>query len=65
MPDFTDIVIERVTCRGCATGILAQGELRMIHDITVKDAVIFYNEKATDIADPRMIRLENVRLESF
>lgn len=65
VPDFTDIVIERVTCRGCATGILAQGELRMIHDITVKDAVIFYNEKATDIADPRMIRLENVRLESF
>ena len=65
VPDFGDIVMERIVCRGCATGIRAQGELRMIHDITVKDATIFYNEKATDIADPQMIRLENVRLESF
>ena len=65
VPDFGDIVMERIVCRGCATGIRAQGQLRMIHDITVKDATIFYNEKATDIADPQMIRLENVRLESF
>lgn len=65
VPDFGDIVMERIVCRGCATGIRAQGELRMIHDITVKDATIFYNEKATDIVDPRMIRLENVQLESF
>ncbi len=65
VPDFGDIVMERIVCRGCATGIRAQGELRMIHDITVKDATIFYNENATDIADPQMIRLENVRLESF
>ncbi len=65
IPDFGDIVMERIVCRGCATGIRAQGQLRMIHDITVKDATIFYNEKATDIADPQMIRLENVRLESF
>ena len=65
VPDFGDIVTERIVCRGCATGIRAQGQLRMIHDITVKDATIFYNEKAKDIADPQMIRLENVRLESF
>ena len=65
IPDFGDIAMERIVCRGCATGIRAQGELRMIHDITVKDATIFYNEKATDIADPQMIRLDNVRLESF
>ena len=65
VPDFRDIVMERIVCRGCATGIRAQGQLRMIHDITVKDATIFYNENATDIADPQMIRLENIRLESF
>ena len=64
LPDFQDIVMERITVWGAATGIRAKGNLQMIHDITVKDAVL-YVRKATDIDDDRMIALENVRLIEF
>ena len=64
LPEFQDIVMERITVWGAGTGICAKGTLQMIHDITVKDAVLYVN-KATDIDDPRMITRENVRLIEF
>ena len=64
LPEFQDIVMERITVWGAGTGIRAKGTLQMIHDITVKDAVL-YVDKATDIDDPRMITRENVRLIEF
>ena len=64
LPEFQDIVMERITVWGADTGICAKGTLQMIHDITVKDAVLYVN-KATDIDDPQMITRENVRLIEF
>ncbi len=65
VPDFTDILIERVTCRGCMTAIKASGTIAMIHGITVRDAVFFYEKTGTAIDDPGMITLEKVRLETY
>lgn len=61
LPDFQDIVMERITCWGCKTGIRASGPLSMIHDITVQDAVIRVWDQPTRIDDPEMICLKNVR----
>ena len=65
LPDFRDIVIERVTCRGARTGVKAHGKLSMIHDIVVKDAVLFFTETEQAIDNPAMIRFDNVRFLSY
>ena len=65
LPDFSDIHISRVVCRGCATAVRASGTLATVHDITLEDCTIFYNEKATVIDDPRMVRMDNVRFLTF
>ena len=65
LPDFSDIHISRVVCRGCATAVRASGTLATVHDITLKDCTIFYHEKATVLDDPQMIRMDNVRFLTF
>ncbi len=65
VPEFCDIRISRVTCRGARTAVAATGTPEMIHDITLSDCVFFYSEKATLIDDPAMVRLERVRFETF
>lgn len=65
LPDFTDIVIERVTCHGADTAVRASGTLRTIHDILIRDAVFFYTDKDKALDDPAMIRFENVRFETY
>ena len=65
LPEFTDIHIERLSCRGCSAAIRCKGPLQMIHGITLKDATIFYNETERDIDDPLSIKMENVRLLTF
>ena len=65
LPDFSDIHISRVVCRGCATAVRASGTLATVHEITLEDCTIFYNEKATVIDDPRMVRMDNVRFLTF
>ncbi|MBQ5517641.1 MAG: right-handed parallel beta-helix repeat-containing protein, partial [Bacteroidales bacterium] len=65
LPDFSDIRISRVVCRGCATAVRASGTLATVHDITLKDCTIFYHEKATVLDDPQMIRMDNVRFLTF
>ena len=37
LPDFSDIHISRVVCRGCATAVRASGTLATVHDITLED----------------------------
>ena len=64
LPDFQDIVMERITVWGAGTGIRAKGTLQMIHDIRVKDAVL-YVDKATEIDVPQMVSLENVRFIEY
>ena len=65
VPEFRDIVMERIVCRGCTTAIEASGTLEMIHDITIRDASFFYNEKGLEVSDPAMVKLENVALTTF
>ena len=68
LPEFTDIVMERITCRGAATAIRMDGEAMSIHDIALKDAVFLYYEHAFQgslSATPGTIGLENVSLIPF
>ncbi|MBR1576491.1 MAG: glycoside hydrolase family 28 protein [Bacteroidales bacterium] len=65
LPEFSDIRISRVTCRGARTAVAASGSRAMIHDIVLEDCTFFYTETATRISDPAMIRLSNVRLETY
>jgi len=65
LPDFRDIHISNVVCRGTRTGIAAKGSISTIHDISLRGCTIFYTDKAADIDDPSMFNMENVRLLTF
>lgn len=65
LPNFQDIVIERVYCWNARVGIRASGTLEMIHDIQVKDAVLYVWEAPVKIDVPQMIALENVQITVF
>ena len=64
-PDFQDIHINNIVCRGCKTGIKASGikGLNCIHDITIKDCTIVYNNTDKQIDEKTaQLQLSNVRL---
>ena len=65
VPDFQDIHIERITCRGCSTGIKAKGiaGLNCVHDIGITDCSIVYrqNDKLID-EETTALKLQNVKL---
>ena len=65
LPNFQDIHISNVYVRGCKNGIVAHGAEGMVHDITIKDTYIFYNQKAQDIDETCKIKLENVNFATF
>lgn len=65
LPDFQDIVIERVTCSGARTAVKASGSLSTIHDIVIRDAVFFYTETERTISYDAMIHFENVRFLTY
>lgn len=65
MPEFTDIHICRTVCRDARTAIAASGSLKTVHGISLADCTFFYTETATRLDDPAMVRLDNVRLETF
>ena len=65
LPNFQDIVIERVCCWNARIGIRASGTLEMIHDIKVKDSVLHVWETPVKIDVPQMIALENVQITVF
>ena len=52
-PDFQDIHISNVVCRGCETGIKTRGiaSLNCIHDIDIHDCSIVFNKAASDIGE--------------
>ena len=64
-PQFQDIHISRVVCRGCKTGIEASGiaGLDCVKDIHISDCSIIYNKVDKQI-DPSTahVLLDNVRL---
>ena len=65
VPDFTDIIIERVVCRDARTAVKAKGTIAMIHGIVVRDSSFFYTETERDIDDPLMINFQNVNFLSY
>ena len=64
-PQFHDIHISRVVCRGARTGIKAAGiaGLQCVRDVTLDDCVILYNKVETDIdAATTQLTLRGVKL---
>lgn len=65
LPEFTDIVIERITCNGALTAIRAEGTPSTIHDVLIRDSVfLFYGEDQV-LSAPGLITLQDVRLVPF
>ena len=64
MPDFQDIHISRVVCRGAKTAIKATGLLgqKCVHDIELTDCVFIYDKTSTNIHEATaQLKLTNVR----
>ena len=64
-PQFQDIHIQNVVCRGCHTGIKAGGikELDCVKDINISDCSIVYNKTAKNVDEATAkLRLTNVTL---
>ena len=64
-PNFQDIHISRIVCRGAKTGIKAAGiqGLNCIHDIDIRDCSIVYNKVDKSIDEPTArLSLVNVKL---
>ena len=51
VPEFKDIKIYDIVCRGCKTGVKASGIEGMdcVHDIDISNSTIVYRKQATDI----------------
>lgn len=65
VPEFTDIHIEGVTCRGAATAISAHGieGQQCVHGITISNSTISYTRQGEDIdAKTANIDISNVKL---
>ena len=65
MPDFQDIHIKGVTCRGSHTAIKASGIAGMdcVHDIDLQDCTFIYNKVGSQIDEQTAkLKLTNVRL---
>ena len=66
-PDFQDIHISRVVCRGAKTAIKASGLLGLtcVHDIDLTDCLFIYDKEATNIHEPTAkLKLTNVKFQA-
>lgn len=65
VPDFQDIHIYNIVCRGCKTGVKAHGieNMRCVHDIDIKNSTIVYHGADKDIdTATAQLTLENVKI---
>lgn len=65
IPEFTDIDISNVTCRGAKVGVSAHGieGQNCVHDINIKNSTIVYTKQADDIdTKTAKVNYENVTL---
>lgn len=61
LPDFTDVHISNVVCRGAETGIILRGVPQAyIHDLTFKNVTISEARKTYDFTYSKGIKMENV-----
>ncbi len=65
VPDFGNIHISNVVCRGATTGVKASGAKGMVHDIVIENSKIFYTQKPTDISADCDVKLNNVEFMTF
>lgn len=65
VPDFQDIHIQNVVCRGCKTGIKASGikDLNCVHDIDINNCTIVYYKTGQQIDEQTAsLKCTNVKL---
>ena len=65
VPEFTDIHISNVVCRGAKTAIKAKGVegMNCIHDIEIANSTIVYTSKGADIDETTAkVKLSNVNI---
>ncbi len=65
IPDFQDIHIDNVVCRGCKTAIRASGlsQLNCVHDITISNTTIVYDKTDRQIDEQTaQLTCKNVKL---
>ena len=65
VPEFTDIHISNVVCRGAKTAIKAKGieGMNCIHDIEIANSTIVYTSKGADIDESTAkVKLSNVNI---
>ena len=64
-PDFQDIKIENIVCRGCTNAIHSVGleGLECVKDITIRNSYFFYTNNAVDIDGLSKISIENCKVE--
>ena len=65
VPEFTDIHISNVVCRGAKTAIKAKGieGMNCIHDIEIANSTILYTSKGADIDEATAkVKLSNVNI---
>ena len=65
VPEFTDIHISNVVCRGAKTAIKAKGieGMNCIHDIEIANSTIVYTSKGVDIDETTAkVKLSNVNI---
>ncbi len=65
VPEFTDIHISDVVCRGAKTAIAAKGieGMKCVHGITIDNSTFVYNKQGTDIDEATAeLKLTGVRL---
>lgn len=68
VPEFTDIHISGVTCRGAQTALYAHGleGQNSIHDITLSDCTLLYNKTGADIdSKTAQLKLDNVNIKKI
>ena len=66
-PDFADIHISDVVCRGCKTAVSAHGleGMKCVHDIHISNSVFFYTDKAQDMDNTVDVNIKDVKFVTF
>lgn len=65
VPEFKDIHISNIICDGAKTGVKAKGAQGMIHNIDIRNSIIFYTGQATDIDTTCDVKLTDVKFITY
>ena len=67
VPEWSDIHISNVVCRGCETAVSAHGlpGYSCLKGITIDNSTFFYNKKDKDIAAGADVKLTNCKFATF